>query len=191
MDSSELIELIELANERMGIVAACNHIGMGLPDHLSSSMKVDCPFGSLYHLDGGTSRSMRVYAETNSAWCFAGCGYFTPVRLIADDKDISEQDAAEHILDITHYVPPDFESQWDALMAEVPPVNTASLAEALKVACARMAHDWEELQFSSEVSSKLTACFALLPQLQTPEQAQKWLDVSKFVMQSVLQNDSS
>ena len=184
-------ELIELANERMGIVQACNHIGMGLPDYLSSSMKVDCPFGSLYHLDGGASRSMRVYAETNSAWCFAGCGYFTPVRLIADDQDLSEEDAAQHILDITNYVPPDFESQWEALMAEVPVVNTASLAEALKVACSRMAAGWEDLQFSSEVSAKLTACFALLPHLRTPEQAQRWLDVSKFVMQSVLQNDPS
>ena len=180
-------EAIKLANEHVSIIDACNMVGMELGDFTASSMKVYCPWGHVTHMDGGMSKSMRVYPETNSAFCFASCGYLTPVKMIALDRDVSEEEAAEILLTEINYVPPDYMSKWNALIAEQIPVNTSALAEALKVACARMTEDWDDVQFDDEISTKLVQCLGLLPKVQTNEDADKWLDVSKIVMKTVLQ----
>lgn len=177
---------IELANERYSIIQACNKLGMDIPDFSFSSAKLYCPFGHLFHADGGQSKAFRVYPGTNSAFCFAGCGYYSPVRLIATDKGISEADAAESILEETNYVPPDFESRWNALMTEQATPNPDDLAEALKVACARMEPNWDERQFEEKVSIKLRQCLQLLPKVQTEEDATKWLSMTKQAMHITL-----
>lgn len=182
----ETRELIQLANARVTITAACNMIGMNVSDYAAASMKVYCPFGELFHQDGGAERSMRIYPDTNSLYCFAGCGYFSPVKLIATDRGISEEQAADALLTETNYVPPDYESQWAALMGEKPTVNTTDLAEALKVACSRMTPHWETLQFEEPVASKLSQCFDLLRKVVTEEDAGKWMTITKQVMRSTI-----
>lgn len=175
---------IELANERLNIVDACNRLGMNLSD--AGFGKHYCPFGDLFHADGGHGKAFRIYVGTNSAFCFAGCGYFSPVRMIATDKGISEADAAELILELTNYVAPDFQSRWDAMATATPNINTDDLAEALKVACARMNPNWEDLQFEDAVSTKLRQCLQLLVKVTTEEEATKWLSTTKQVMHRVL-----
>ena len=86
--------VIDLANERITIIEACNMLGMDVHDFSIASLKVWCPFGHLYHSDGGTTKAMRIYPATNSAWCFACNLYFTPVKLIAMDRGIPDQQAA-------------------------------------------------------------------------------------------------
>ena len=176
--------LIETANDRVSIISAFSMIGMDLADFSISSLKIYCPFGELYHFDEGRTKAMRVYPGTNSAWCFAGCGYFSPVKLIATDRGIPELQAAEILLESTHYVAPDFASQWDALVNTPPPVNTSDLTEALKTACARMAPNWEDLQFEPRIGRKLNQCLGLLRKVKTDEQATKWLSVSKQAMEA-------
>lgn len=179
-------ELIELANQRVSIVDACNMANMDVGDYARAAMKVYCPFGEVYHHDGGMTKSMRIYPETNSAWCFAGCGYFSPVKMVAWYKDLSEEAAAESLLVQTNYVPEDYISQWDALLGETPTVDTASLAEALKVACSRICPDWDVLQFEEGVSLKLNQCLELLPKVKTKEDAVKWMEVTKHAMRAEL-----
>jgi len=182
----ERAELLKTANERVSITAACNMIGMNVSDYAAASMKVYCPFGEIFHQDGGMSKSMRIYTESNSAFCFAGCGYFDPVKLISTKRDIPEEAAAEALLEETGYVAPNYQDQWDALMSEKPVVNTADLAEALKVACSRMVPNWEERQFDELVSHKLAQCLDLLRKVHTDDDATNWLDVTKKVMKATM-----
>lgn len=180
------VSIIQLANERMSIIDACNELGMDVFDFSVASLKVHCPFEQISHPDGGQSKAMRIYPGTNSAWCFACQQYFTPVKLISMDKDISELEAASYILDKTNYVAPDYVSRWEALTAQSKELDTDALAEALKVACKRMSPDWEERQFEDAVSSKLRRCLGMLPKLKTQEDASKWLAVSKMAMSQTL-----
>ena len=177
---------IQIANERMSIVEACNELGMGVENFNLNSLKFYCPFGNVNHMDAGDSKAFRIYPATNSAWCFAGCGYFTPVKLIAMNGDMSEQEAAEKILETTGYVAPHYDAQWDALTAETVRVNTEDLAEALKIACARMDKNWESRQFDDAVAKKLRACFTLLGKVHTEEDATQWLDKTKQIMRTEL-----
>lgn len=178
--------LIDLANENMTIIQACNLLGMDVNDFSIASLKVWCPFGQLYHSDGGSTKAMRIYPATNSAWCFAGCGYFTPVKLIAMDRGVTDQQAAELILERTNYVAPDYESRWQALVEAQPTIDKDDLAEALKVACARMTPDWEDRQFDEEVAQKLRQCLGLLPKVRSAEDATKWLSTTKKIMERTL-----
>ncbi len=186
MMATEEKTLIDIANERMSIIEACNLLGMDIPDFSVKSMKVHCPFGYLFHADGGHSRAFAIYPGTNTAYCFAGCGFFNPVRLVAMDKNVPDLQAAEMILEQTSYVAPDYEARWTALVETRPLVNQDTLAEALKVACARMVPDWDEAQFETAVSTKLRQCLALLPKVKTEEDATKWLAITKKVMQMTL-----
>lgn len=186
MTATEEKTLVQLANERLSIIDACNMLGMDVMDFSLASLKVWCPFGHLYHSDGGTTKAMRIYPATNSAWCFACSIYFTPVKLIAMDKGITEDQAAESILEQTNYIAPDYEARWKALTEVQAPVNTDDLAEALKVACSRMVPDWDERQFEESVSHKLRQCLSLLRKVQTEEDSTKWLSTTKKIMQQEL-----
>jgi hypothetical protein len=191
MMATEEKSVIELANERMTIVDACNELGMDIYDFSISSLKVYCPFGHLYHSDGGTSKAMRIYPATNSAWCFAGCGYFTPVKLLSLDKGISEEEAAESILETTKYIPPDYESRWEALVTAETPMDTDALSDALKVACARLDPNWEAHQFEDAIATKLRKCLQLLSKVHTEEDATKWLTITKQIMRKALGETTS
>lgn len=186
-----VVETIELANDRVPILQAFRMVGLDVGDVSAVSMKLYCPFGDVYHHDGGSEKSLRIYPETNSAWCFAGCGYFSPVKLVALKRDLSEEEAAEAMLEETGYVAPNYSDQWDALVNETKLADTTSLAEALKVACSRMTPDWEELQFTSSVSSMLARCLALLAKVRTEEDADKWLATTKTAMRRELTGVSS
>lgn len=177
---------VELANARMTIIQACAEVGVDVPDFSTGSIKTYCPFGQVFHSDGGWSKAFRVYPASNSAHCFAGCGFFTPVKLIARANNWSDAEAAQVILEKTNYVPPDYASQWEALTQSGEAIDLDGLGEALKVACARMDPSWEERQFDQQVSVTLSRCLDLLPKVKTSTAAQEWLGVSKQVMQRVL-----
>lgn len=184
-------EKIEQANELMGIVEALNIIGSDVADFALASMKIYCPFGEIFHADGGRTRAMRVYPATETAWCFAGCGYFTPVKMIAEGKDLSEELSAEWILEYKNFTSPDYMERWNTLMeAPTDTVDVESLAEALKVACSRIHPNWENVQLDRPVAHKFQQCVSLLPKVKTPVEADRWLNVAKAAMKQVL-GDSS
>lgn len=181
-------ELIHLANTEVDITRAFGMIDEHVDYAASVSMKIYCPWGNISHADGGNTRSMRVYTSSNSAWCFAGCGYFDPVRLVADHFEFDRAEAAEWMLREIGYVHPDYESVWESLMQETPKVDTASLAAALKVACSRMHPQWESVQFEGPVLTDMDKCLRLLPKVHTSEEADRWLSVTKTLMRRTLEN---
>lgn len=176
--------VFDLANGRMSITEALAEAGTDTDGYYGG--KVYCPFGTLYHSDGGAAKAMRVYATSNSCYCFAGCGFLNPVKVLAMVHDVSEADAAAMILDLTGYVPPDYISQWEALTAAPVQMDRESLAAALHVACARYDPLWEDHQFEDSVLVALRQCLGLLPKVTTPDDATLWLSATKKVMHRVL-----
>lgn len=174
---------IKLANELMTIYEACIEVGMG---DVSGMAKTYCPFGSVFHADGGRSRAFKVYPETNSSYCFACQKVYDPVGLIATEKDISYRAAAELILEMKAYVSPDYETRWDALTQETVQVDVEALQDALRIACARMVPDWATRQFEDRVATKLTQCLGLARKVKNDEDGRKWLDMTKQAMRQAL-----
>lgn len=174
-------DTIQLANERMTIMDACNQIGI-VGAAYGYNGKLYCPFGNLFHADGGVSKAFRIYPKDNTAFCFAGCGYFNPVKLIAKDKDLSELAAAEYILDFTGYVPPDIDSQWAGVTSTEENIDTSYLPEALKMFCTRIDPDWETSQFTPDIAHTLRKCLELTAQVHTSAEVTQWLRVTKQVM---------
>lgn len=174
---------ISTANEVVGIEQACVMVGM---DYATGFGKHYCPFGNLYHADGGISRSFRVYPTSNSAYCFACAAYYNPVKLVATAKGISDEDAAEFLLESVGYVAPDAYSRFEAATATDTRVETNDLAAALKMACARYSSEWETRQFDDDVAVPFATVLGLLPKVKTDADAEKWLATAKIVMSRAL-----
>lgn len=177
---------IALANDKVSISQALMMIGMDIPDYQYGSGKLYCPFGDLYHADGGTSKAFRVYPETNSAYCFACGEAFRPVSLLAKAKGISDADAAEGLLEAIGYVPPTIDSRWEALITTPQQIDREALSEALKLACSRMSPTWEVDQFDELIATRFRKCLELLSKVHTEEEATQWLTVTKAVMRKTL-----
>lgn len=179
-----------IANELIGIATACQLIGMSEIDRfITSNVKAYCPFGDVAHSDGGYEKAFRIYPDTNSAYCFACGKAWTPVSLMADARDLTPAEAADVILELSGYVEPTVDSEWDALVNAPVVIDRPELAEGLKVYCSRIASDWEERQFEPTVSRVLTSCLELLPAVKTREDVTKWFNATKRVMTSILGDD--
>lgn len=180
--------VIALANEMVSILAACRLVGMDLPDDVGHrrSIKVHCPFGSLYHSDHGLEQALRIYTDSNSAWCFAGCGYFSPVWLVAQAWDLSATAAATELLDRIGYRPPTLEQAWARASQVDDTPDVAALRTALQTYCERIAPAWAERQFEAGVAATLTRCLALLDLVTSGAEAQTWLAAAKTVMRRTL-----
>lgn len=180
--------VVAVANERVSIIAVCREIGVSLPDGVPEqrSVKVHCPFGAFYHADGGMETALRVYPSTNSAYCFAGCGYFSPVWLFAQARDLSSREAALQLLDGIGYRPLDLIAQWDQAREPTEAIDKDSLSEALKVYCSRLDLEWNDRQYDPGVSRTLSRCLELLSRVVTSEDAALWLEHTKLVMTRAL-----
>lgn len=178
---------VNTANEVVPIAFVCNKIGMAIPDHLvlsGRSMKVQCPFGELYHEDGGRSAAFRIYPDTNSGWCFACSEFYSPVKLYAASTGLEWSVAAEQLLDMVGHRGSSFDARWEAAVAgqqELPSLD--ALAEALKTFCLRIFPEWPQRQFEQATAAKLGECLRLLNLVGTDEQAVQWLAVTKQVME--------
>jgi hypothetical protein len=175
-----------VANEQVSIFHACRMVGVDTPDFEAGSQKLYCPFGEIYHADGGMGRAFRIYPGTNSAYCFACVRFFSPVSIVALGKDMSLEAAADYLLDDAGWTPPDIDSRWQAAIATMESVDTDYLAEALKVACERMDPLWEIHEFEPGVGATLRQCLDLLSKVRTQEDGAKWLTATKTVMQRAL-----
>lgn len=177
--------VVELANEKVPIAYVCRKIGMTIPDRSTGkSIKTRCPFGFV-HADRGLEAAFRIYYDTNTAYCFAGCGFFTPVWLAATAWDRQPTEIAGEMLHAIGYRSPDSEQYWEHLIAPKPaPVDRAALAEALTVYCSAKIQQWDDRQFG-DLSQSLEKCLRLLEYVETADDAWQWLRVSKQYMQQI------
>lgn len=179
---------IELANEHVGITSVLERMGISTPETSSGvSWKSHCPFESYYHIDGGRAKSLRVYFDSNTAFCFAGCGYLTPVKLFSLKTGLAQLDAAEILLSQNGYELPSFEDELEGLLKIKPGVSKAALREALQTFCARLAGDsWRSVQFDDYVLVGLSNCLTILDKIDDELKARNWLELSKKYMSEIL-----
>lgn len=88
--------LVTRANDSVDLRDMLNELGADIPEGTGTSWKTYCPFG-IEHEDGGISKALRYYAESNSAMCFATHGVLTPVRLLSMTEGISQHKAAQRL----------------------------------------------------------------------------------------------
>jgi hypothetical protein len=179
---------VAVANEQVPIAFAARLIGMDIPEDLDHgrALKVHCPFGPIYHRDQGDEAAMRIYAGDNHAFCFAGCGFFTPVWLVAHAWDRDPRSVAVELLQRAGIKPVSLADAWAQAATFQPAPQVTLLAEALKTFCARISPDWEVAQFTPGVAATLRRCLILLDHVGTETQAQQWLRGCKTVMRRAL-----
>lgn len=175
-----------VANDLVPIATACQLIGMEIPEIYGRSVKVRCPFGAVYHSDGGVDPAMRVYPDTNHAFCFAGCGAFSPVWLVRQAWGIDSQTAAAELLDRIGHKPVSLAQAWADVVSHEEPPDTVLLAEALKTYCARVVPDWGNVQYRAPAGPLLNRCLRLLDLVNTDAEARVWLERCKLAMRSLL-----
>ncbi len=175
---------VGIANEKVPIAFACRLIGLDVDTDAAygRSVKVHCPFGEIHHSDGGADKAMRVYVDTNSAYCFAGCGHFTPVRLVAHAWGRPAGDVAGDLLARIGYRPPATAEVFASLVDYQPVPDRAHLAEALKAYCRRTVPDWAAVQFDPVVAGRLSRCLTVLDRVVDEASAAVWLEGSKRIM---------
>ncbi len=179
---------IAVANQQVPIAFACRLVGaaVDVDDVYGKSVKIHCPFGDVHHSDGGAEKAMRIYPDTNSAYCFAGCGHFTPVRLVSHAWDRPQAEVAVDLLDQLGHRPLSLAEQFAGHETWNPPPDAGQLAEALKTFCRRIDPSWEDRQFEPLVAARLTQCLRLLDRVATDDDAQRWLAGVKQVMSQLL-----
>lgn len=180
---------VAVANEKVSIVAVCQMLGVDLPDDVAGggrSRKVRCPFGEIYHSDAGVSPAMRIYPDTNTAYCFSCSMHYTPVSLAARAMDVDWPTAAIRLLDRIGYRPVELAEQFQQAARFTPEVNKPILADALKTYCGRIDQCWSKRQFEPRVAGVLTRCLSLLDLVKTAEDVTLWLSRCKEVMRCVL-----
>lgn len=180
--------MVAVADEKVSIVTVCQMLGVELPDDVGSSRsrKVHCPFGELYHSDAGVSAAMRIYPDTNSAYCFSCAAYWTPVALAARAMDTTKRVAAMRLLDRIGHKPLDLAAAWQDARTYEPEPDKALMADALKTYCRRIDPGWPTRQFDPRVAAVLTRCLGLLDLVVTAEDVHDWLCGCKEVMRRAL-----
>jgi len=182
-------EQIEEANKKVSIYLVCGLIGMDLSEgREGSSIKTYCPFGRFFHSDGGKEAAFRVYAESNSAYCFSCKKYFSPVSLYSSATDLSSKASAEFLLEKIGYKKPSPEEIWNNVQPKDPEPDKSMLNKALRFYCQRISNDWSRDQFLPEVSEVLDRCLTMLDSVRNTEDADFWMRGSKAVMARVLES---
>lgn len=184
---------VDIVNEQVSIIPILLQMGIDVPDSSSgSSWKTNCPFEEFYHIDGGRAKSLRVYFGTNSAYCFAGCGYFTPVTLYSMKTGLTKSEAALMLMQMHSLSFPSFEDELQSLTVSAPKVSKAYLRESLQIFCqSEVGDDWKHIEFNEPIIAGLDNCLRLLDKVDDEETAKLWLLKSKQYMYALLKGISS
>ena len=176
---------VNLANNVVLMSLACKAVGMpaDVVDYGTSGAKIECPFGTLFHPDGG--KSFRIY-DDKTAYCYACAAQYRPVQLYAMAMDVSLDDAAETLLELSGYIKPTAESRYAAAVDNALFVDQYALEDALKTYLKRNFPSWEVAQFDDRVAHKFRQCVELLPSVKSAEDTRTWTAAAKAAMTKVL-----
>lgn len=185
--------VITVANEQVSIVTVCQMVGLDISDDVGEgrSRKLPCPFGEIYHSDHGRDPAMRLYMDSNSAYCFSCQAYWTPVSLFARAMDLDHRTAATRLLDRIGYKPVNLAQAWKQAVSYAPELDKAALAEALKIYCRRIEPQWSRRQFDPGIAQHLTRCLSILSLVRNETDADLWLTRCKEVMRQAIHSRQS
>ncbi len=182
---------VDPANEYVKITDVLTQIGVFVPSSVlnGGNKKIHCPFG-FYHSDGGLSKAMRVYLESNRVYCFSCSKQYSPVSLLSASFDCPWNSAAIQLLEDFGYKPKTIPERWaEATATVVTEPDRLALAEALKMYCSSVCKNWAIEQLETDVADMLSKCLDLLQSVKTDEDATKWLNTTKLVMNRKLNNE--
>lgn len=181
------VSLRRLANERADICKVLRWLNYETPDSARTN-KVHCPFGEIWHKDGGHEAAARIYEDSNVIFCFACSRVFVPTSLYALSKDCTETDAAEMILRefapqllLVNEITEKIEFMDEPLKPDI-----HSLRAALDIYCSRIDENWNFHQFEKTISGAYLKCLNLLGRVVTTGDADLWLAKSKEIMKKVI-----
>lgn len=179
---------VDKANELVSIEKALDLAGVTVAEHVEGKYgKLKCPFGDIYHSDGGLEATLRIYTETNTARCFRCNHSFSPVWLMSQVWGVRSKDAAWKLLEIVGFKLPTFDELWAIYTnppEEIP--DSSMLALALKTYCARICTTWASEQFNPTTSLTLARCLELLEQVDSAARAEEWLVAAKRAMTRII-----
>ena len=149
----------------------------------ASNWKTHCPLG-YEHSDGGASKSVRVYSESNSAWCFSHSMKFTPLSLWKLKYGGSRRGAAKELLkhfdvDLTPTSP---EERWNKMNETSDLVIDPGYAMESLVRFAQTLPEYASRQFEPSVLELVTTLLdkvGELPSTSSYDILEGWLTESK------------
>ena len=168
---------VETANRIIPFARAAQWAGLWTRDDARErGSKVSCPFC----YDGGTrDPAFRIYPD--HGFCFAGCGPFSVVRLLAQSWELTPEEAAWKALEKHGWKPPTLENRWADAIREPEP-DRGYLAQALVLYCEGIEPAWAARQYEKPVADLLSQCLGLLPQVSTGPECELWLGTCKKIM---------
>jgi hypothetical protein len=147
------------------------------------SIKTRCPFADIYHLTEDAGKSMRVYSDTNTAFCYMGCGVLTPVSVYAKLNGVPYKAAAKFLLEKVGHKLKTFDEKWADAVNGVEPLNLQGYRDALNEICTSYSKgEWSSLKYSPSVSSSFSKLLEILDKASSYEDADRWLATARQLM---------
>ncbi len=185
--------LVETANRLVPLRLVLEWTGIYVPDFsYAKSVKTRCPFADMFHLDVDSSKSMRIYPESNTGNCFMGCGTLTPVSVHAKLNDLAYREAAFDLLERIGHKPKSFNEKWQEAMDPPEVLIREAYRDSLIEYC-RMSSEgsWMELQYKSSITFALTRSLDVLDKASSKQEAHEWLESAKMYMEPIVKDEMS
>lgn len=179
-------ELITKANEIVPISALFREFGYNVPDADTASMKISCPW-SYMHSDYGLDKAMRIYAS-NTAYCFAGCGFITPVDLAVREWSMSPSKAARKLLEQRGFKRQNLKEMWAEFKTNSEMVPDEETLSAALLTALSSIPTYKDNQYDPAVLATIDKFNKVLPQVTNEEKARLWLNAGKVRVQEILES---
>lgn len=159
----------------------------------SDTWKTYCPLGH-EHSDAGRSKAMRIYTESNSAYCFSHRMRFTPVILAQLKFDKSRRRSAQLLLDHyeINYGPRTLEERWNTLGPISDPTGVdESLLRGMFLAHLHTLPGYVEQQYEPEVMdvvNKVLLSADLIDSDASYDTIDEWLTLAKEFIENYWRN---
>lgn len=177
---------IQIAEEEVSIEDVLSQeFGINFPSG-AGSWRVHCPLGD-EHSDGGRSKAMRVYSESNTCYCFSHSIMWNPVTLMQLKTGESRTTTAKILLDsrgirYKPLSPKEILDRRKRLNSEPPPtLDTSKVREAFFLRLGT--YGWyKENQYQDDVVDVVNSLLASLDDVE-PGGLESWMEDSKKVLE--------
>ena len=189
------IDWVHLANTQVRIEKVLNDLyGIEIPEGVGN-WRAACPKG-IEHRDGGLAKSMRVFSDSNTAWCFSHSESFTPVSLWQNRSSVSSRvKAAKQLLGAYGFPtePPSLEERWKSTQDEAAEdLDPSNLRSALVYFAKTQLPGYVTRQYEGDVMnimSNLLESVDDLPPESSYDTMVQWMNKSKGILKTYWRNN--
>lgn len=183
-------ELVDLADTKIPIETVLMDLYQIEIPYGAGEWKAQCPLGH-DHSDGGRSKAMKVFSDSNSAWCFSHGMKFTPVSLAQLKFDQPRVQAARALLDYYSIStrPPSPDERWETLEHQQQEEEQELDRESLKESFINFLSTlplYSIRQFDSEVLRLVSKILRSADKLSSDsdyDTLEEWMSIAKKIME--------